>query len=277
MKLVETIGIAQLRSSIRSRQRYLPVSHLGQVHATVHIMNAPLPQPAPRAPRPPRQVLFLLVSALLGATAGYEVGVRVGYALAPHEGPFLAPGHSLWPAALIGAVLGIAVFVPLLWSLRGPDLPDELPPRALPKTAQDNSGTKPNATDGIAKAPPGTFLLAFVRGAVIGGLVTAVLVLLAVLVMFSPTDKWMIMYVITYTQLGAVIGALLGGIVEPLRIRHVRRKRRQREALSKLVGILTGLCCPSPAGASISDQTGRRPDCDSQRCASASATTAGEL
>lgn len=191
-------------------------------------MTTPLPKPAPRAPRSPRHVLFLLVSALLGATAGYEVGVRVGYALAPHEGPFLAPGHSLWPAALIGAALGIAVFVPLLWSLRGPALLDELPPQASPKTAQHTSGTKPNAIDGIAKAPPGTYLLAFVRGAVIGSLVTAVLVLLAVLVMFSPSDKWLIMYVITFTQLGAAIGALVGGIVEPLRMRHVRRNRSKQ-------------------------------------------------
>ncbi|MEZ6036017.1 MAG: hypothetical protein R3F29_00965 [Planctomycetota bacterium] len=180
-----------------------------------------------------RQVLFVLVSAVLGAVFGYTVGLRVGVALAPRGGMLLVPAYEVWPAAMIGAVLGVAVFVPLLWVLRGRDLPPAAwglapggsGPTSSPSPTPASSTVPPAATViAPAKAVPGTYMVATVRGALIGAVLGLLASLIGVVFAIGPQDKWFSAFALVFGQLGAAIGAVVGGVFEPLRVRRKARR-----------------------------------------------------
>ena len=181
-----------------------------------------------------RQVLFVLVSGVLGAVFGYEVGLRIGIAMAPRQGMLLlVPAYEVWPVAVVGAVLGVAVFVPLLWVLRGRDMPVAARglapggsgPTWSPSPAPASSTVAPLATvTAPAKAVPGTYLAATVRGALIGAVLGLLASLIGVVFAIGPQDKWFSAFAVVFGQLGAVIGGVVGGVFEPLRVRWKARR-----------------------------------------------------
>jgi hypothetical protein len=128
----------------------------------------------------------------------------------------------------------VLVIVPLMWRLRGVDAPavTEQGARSQPEPSSVAPAPMiPSAGGGSeqsGKAPPGTYVVACFRGGALGAVLGAAVAAIGVIVSIGTEDKWFEMFVLVYVQVGAGIGLVLGGIVEPLRVRLRRARAAER-------------------------------------------------